>query len=150
MVVRQDLRTSHPDPNFTRQPLNAYEKAHLYGTMAACGEGDHAHRSLFRNRWMHDKQNSNEEVSAFHKGMQTMVAFKGIKSAEDWLMTDRHIVFGKPMDQDERFTGNAEHAAVVPAACPDHRHSYTGHSLGVFVKTPHLRRFFRLCLHTRI
>lgn len=50
--------------------------------------------AYFRNRWMHDKQYSNEEVSVFHKGGQTMVAFKGSKSAEEWLMTDRHIVFG--------------------------------------------------------
>ena len=91
---------------------------------------DHAHKSLFKNRWMHDSDHSPEETSVFHKGRHTMVTFRGSKTLTDWVKTDRQILAYQEMDQDERFKRSLSEAADVFAACPNHKHSYTGHSLG--------------------
>ena len=109
--------------------LTAYKTAHLFGAQATYGD-KHAHRSLFKNRWKYDAEHSNEEVSVFHNRNDTMVAFRGSKTLNDWVNTDRHILTGTPVDKDDRFKRNAKHAVDVYSAYPNRKHTYTGHSLG--------------------
>ena len=113
--------------------LSAFETALLFGAQAAYGDDD-AHRSLAKNRWLHDAEHSTDEVAVFHKGRDTMTTFRGsvgtIGISKDWRSTNRKIVTGTISGDDERFFRNYKIAEGVMEAYPRQRHSYAGHSLG--------------------
>lgn len=111
--------------------VNARERLHLAMSDAAYQKKD-ALSKVKAAGWKAVSKLSGGETTAFVKGKQVVVAFRGTMSRKDFHTDIKAVAFNKPKQagQDQRFIAAAKDFKRIKDAHPGKRFLVTGHSLG--------------------